>query len=58
MTTSTPSSPNAWTITADSGVTLGTVVLIGGGLFQVINAAGKPVGSFSTMTAAIAALGG
>jgi hypothetical protein len=55
MTRATPSSQNTLTVTSDDGATIGTLMVTMMG-FIAFNTAGKSLGGYGTMDAAIAAL--
>ena len=55
MTRAAQSSPNAFTVTSADGATIGTLLVSALG-FIVFNTAGRSLGGFDTMAAAIAAL--
>jgi hypothetical protein len=57
MTSVVPTAPGAWTITDNAGTVLGTIVSDSKG-FTAMSTAGKVVGVYQTMAAAIGALGG
>lgn len=56
MTTTVPTSPNVWTVATDTGTALGVVMLGTTGFTAMV--AGKVLGVFPTMTAAVAAITG
>jgi len=56
MTATAMTSPNSWTITDSNGVAIGVVMLSSTGFTAM--AGGKLIGIYSSMTAAIAAIGG
>ena len=55
MTRATQSSPNMLTVMSDDGATIGTLLVSVAG-FIAFNAAGKSLGGYATMDAAVAAL--
>jgi hypothetical protein len=50
------SAPNSYTVSTDSGTAIGTIILSPAGFTAMV--AGKVVGVFSTMSAAISAITG
>jgi len=55
MSRATQSSPTAWTVTDDAGITIGTITTSALG-FIAWSAGGRSLGGFASMAAAVAAL--
>ncbi|HMF28076.1 MAG TPA: hypothetical protein VKE42_04850 [Candidatus Cybelea sp.] len=55
MSRAAPSSPNTLTVTSDDGATIGTLMVSALG-FIAFNTAGRSLGGFASMAAAMAAL--